>query len=231
MQKRKVLNHFFCGIQTIIIVLTGIIIVSTVTYAQSGRRVPSTVSTPTPTPEPEETPKPTNKPKNIKPIYTFKVVRDIPLSLGFELQSPERMHSWAVERFSKAASLEVFFGGEANRKEAIEMAKISEGEYIVLLQLEENQFASPSRGRTNTKAQRGEIWIYYYVFAPKTGKAESSGRIYLNESQQMVGVLGRTQRRMCYPNLIGDEYLLMIASIETADRIMSRFNITVPPPC
>lgn len=227
MQRRINLTHFLCFA---IITLTGIIITSSAVSAQSGRRVPPPVSTPTPTPEPEETPKP-SKPKNIKPLYTFKIVRDIPNSIQFELQAPERMQSWAVERLSMASGLEVFFGGEANRKEAIDMAKISEGEYVVLLQLEENQFAAPSRGRTNTKAQRGEIWIYYYVFAPKTGKAESSGRIYLNESQQMVGVLGRTQRRMCNPNLIGDDYLLFLASIETADRIMSRFNITVPPPC
>lgn len=230
MQKGRILNYCFWTIQTVFIVLTGIIIVSSVAKAQSGRRVPPTVSTPTPTPEPTPTPQPTQE-KTVKPAYSFKVVRYIPQTLYMEFNSPERMHSWVMERLRKSLTLEVLSGGEANRKEAIEMAKLSEETYIVYLQLDENQFAQSSRGTGSTKAQRGEIWISYYVYSPKTGKTAYSGTAYLQEQRQTGGVLGRSKRQMCYPNVYGDDYLLLGASFEVAERIMSSFRLPIPSLC
>lgn len=231
MQKRRILNYLGL-VQTAMIILTGIIIISSAVKAQSGRRVPPTpVSTPIPIPEPTPAPKPTEE-RKVKPIYSFKVVRYISQGLYMEFTRPENMSFWVAERLRKSAALEVFSGGEANRKEAIEMAKLSEETYIVWLQLEDNQFAQPGRSGTgNSKAQRGEIWITYYVFAPKTGKAAASGTTYLRDQRQTIGVLGRTKRQMCYPNVFGDEYLLLGASIEAAERIMSSFNVSIPPLC
>jgi len=201
--------------------------------AQSGRRTPPPVSTPNPVPEKTPTPQPTSQPVLINAKYSLRVLRDIPLSLYQQFVVPDNSQKWVVDRLKNSMLLEVESGGEANRKEAIKLAKESEQTYIVLISLSENEMADGSNraGSNNSKAKNGDITISYDVFTPKTGKTAYSGITQLG-FKKTSGVIGKTTQRLCYPsNVYGDDFLLLESSYEVAERIMNNFNIPIPSLC
>jgi hypothetical protein len=218
---KRLINVVLIGLVSVLLLVS----VNSIS-AQSGRRVPKgTLPTPTPAPEPEETPKPAPK-AEIKPEYTIKVVSYLPLSLNQEFPYPENMPRWVVERLRSSKLLEVEYQSSANRKEAIEMAKDSEQAFVLLVELDENSFGDPQSRRT--KAESGNIWINFYLYTPVTGKVKQQGRAMfrpelLNNNRQILST-----NRNCYPPNNSD-YLLREASFEVAERILSGFNLSVPP--
>ena len=58
-----------------------------------------------------------------------------------------------------------------------------------------------------------------------------TGVVYLNYRQSILD-LGRIRTEAtCYPNVRGNEYVLLQASLEVARRIMKKFDLPVPPVC
>ncbi|HRH40214.1 MAG TPA: hypothetical protein PKY82_01125 [Pyrinomonadaceae bacterium] len=200
--------------------------------AQSGRRTPPTVSTPNPVPETTPTPQPTPE-SAPKSKYIFRVLRNIPLSLYQQFIVPENSQKWVADRLKSSILLEVELGGESNRKEAIKLAKESEQTYIILISLSQNEMADGSHraGSSNSQAKNGEITVSYDIFSPKTGKTAYSGITQLG-FKKTSGVIGKTTQKLCYPsNVYGDDFLLLESSYEVAERIMSNFNVPIPPLC
>lgn len=196
---------------------------------QSGRRSPpvkspSPVETPAPPPAPK--PKADEKP-SLKPEISLSIVSNIPESMRLQLVFPERVTGWVTERLRGSPLLEVASGGEGRMKEAQAMAKNSEGRFIVLLELEENPFAVPRAG--GTRATAGEVWINFTVLEPGTGKIKQKGRSDLKP--ELLNRRGSVinDRNLCYPNLTREDYLLLEASQEAAERIMAGFNLPIPP--
>lgn len=222
MHKKRVFCYWSVAVQLALIVLmTGYFVA-----AQSGRRNAPPVNLPPVVPEkPEPTPTPQSAPpKPVKAEYFFRVMSDISPSLHSEFAFPEQMPRWVVERLRSSPFFDVDFGEtNATRKKAIDAAKESEKTYIVFLELEENQFAGSSA--------QGEVWINYYVFSPVTGKSFLNGRVTLYDQGRSVGVLGQSRQQACYPTVRGRDYLLLTASLETAERIMGKFNVAIPPVC
>jgi hypothetical protein len=195
--------------------------------AQSGRRLPKG-SAPAPTPEPSTQPeKPQVAQTPAQPQISLLVISDISQSLYFSVPFPERVAGWVSKRLSDSSALAVAEGERANRGAAIKRAKASTQGFVIFLQVEENG-TSPAITR-NGRANLDDVSISYAVFAPVTGKAQSSGVVYLNQSST-IGI-GQGRTIACYPGVRGNDYLLLRASLEVANRIMSVLNVPEPPLC
>lgn len=195
--------------------------------AQAGRKMPKVKSpAPVETPVPEPTPKLQVK-TPVKPEFSLKVVSNTSRTFNMRLTYPENVPRWVVERLKNSSLLEVEMGGAATMKEAQEMAKNVTDTFIILVELDENPFNNPQMGGTRTASR--EIWIDFTVLTPGTGKVKQKGRSYLKPELmgRNRGVLSRTIS--CYPSLTNEEYLLWEASFEAAERIMTAFNLPVPP--
>jgi hypothetical protein len=194
--------------------------------AQSGRRI----SNPPPTPKPEATPEPTPTPKpkeDIKPEYSIIVVSNVRGSMNTNstFRNPENAYSWVLERMRSSAHLAVQYGGESNLKKAAEMAKSSTESYVLLLELSDDNFARPTMG--NTTVAQGTFWLDFSLFSPTTGKSKMRGRADLRPELLRGTVLNRS-RRYCFPTLTNNDYLLLEASYEVAERTMNGLNILFP---
>lgn len=196
-------------------------------FAQSGRRM-QTKTLPTPMPEvkPE---KKTPVPKSaVKPIFSLKIVSNIPTPVYNRIPFPEKMLRWISERLETSMLLEIESQQSGSMKNAKEMAEKATDEYIVFLELNENIFAAGAPPQMSREWE-GEIWISFFVFAPKTVKAKQSGTSHLKpELLRNRGVLG-SRRTACYPTLNDSDYLLWQASYEVAERIIAGFDLPVPP--
>ena len=202
-----------------------------VAEAQSGRRTEKRGASP-PVAVPAETPAPV-KPQPKKPTgpqTPLLVAFDMAQSLDLTFLSPERVQTWVSKRLSDSSSLLVTEGGRINRKEAIERAKNSTETFVVWVQLEEGYYSVDQRS-DSSRPNMENFRINYYVYSPVTGKAKDSGVVYLNYRQSIVD-LGRIRNEAtCYPNVRGNEYVLLQASLEVARRIMNKFDLPVPPVC
>lgn len=191
--------------------------------AQSGRRLPKG-SVPAPTPEPTPEKLQTTKAPP-QPQVSVLVLSDVSSSLYFSVPYPERAPEWVAKRLSDSPNLAVTGGGRSNRKEAINKAKAATEGFVVFLQVEESGFR-PTMGTSN----QDEVRISYYIYAAVTGKTQSSGSVYLNQTSTVGIGRGRTSP-ICYPVTSRADYALLLASLETASRIMSVLNAPEPPLC
>lgn len=195
--------------------------------AQSGRRVVIPPPTKTePTPEPSPTPEP--KPKeDIKPEFSIIVVSNVRSSMNTmsTFRNPENTYSWVLDRMRSSTHLEVQYGGEATMKKATEMAKNSTDSYVLLVELSEDSFASPTVG--NRPVTQGQYWLDFSLFSPITGKAKTRGRADLRP-ELLRGTIGGRSRRYCFSTLTDNDYLLLEASYEVAERAMNGLNILFP---
>jgi hypothetical protein len=154
------------------------------------------------------------------------VISDISQNTYLSIPFPERAHTWVVKRLRDSSSLAVLEGERATRGEAVKKAKASKDTFIVFLRVDET--APPRPGN----ADRNDVAISYYVYAPVTGKSQSSGVVYVNQRGTLTG-LGRIRTApICYPGVRGSNDLLLLdASLEVAGRIFSVLNVPNPPLC
>ena len=187
---------------------------------QSGRSVPK----PAPTaPAPATTPTPAAKPRPT-PMYSVKVISDIQQDAYFAFPKPEYMHTWALERLRKTPLLNVLDGGFDNRRDAIKKAREETETYVVLLQLE-----LPAGGVAASAPAAGLVRISLSVLSPGTGKIKYSKWVALNK--QMRSGIPPSILKTCHTGIFGNDYLLLEASIEAAEYVMSSFSIPIPPDC
>ena len=188
--------------------------------AQAGRRINKT-PTPQPTPEPttpQPTPKPTPEPADI-PKTKFRIVSDIPLTVFQDFTRPEEITRWVVQRLESSTLVEIKSSVSGTQKKAKEIAVgAPSDEYVIYLQFNVNSTFSGGGARTEV----GDVWIEYAVLLPQTGKNKLRDRVFLRQ-----GSISQS-RRVCYPSMRYADYMLLQASIEVAENIMSKFNLPVP---
>jgi hypothetical protein len=201
----------------LIVSVLSILCLSQGALAQSGRRQSKNIS-PSPPASVEAKPEVEIKKPSVKPapVASF-IVGGNRLSDTFNI--PVGYLSIAIdaciERLGKASSLSVTGGGDnMSRKEAIDKAKKQETAYVVWLELkvEDNGSASSS------------IILEYSVFSPQTGKAKTSGHIYLDRAQLNNGRIGvglppSSTRRLSL------DYLVREGGRSVADRVMDTFHV------
>ena len=198
-------------------------------YAQAGRRVqkpkndppvPKTAGTPTapvtePTPEPEKISLLVAGSRSGSMRYAMGVADNLPGVVGRRLQDSKRVS--------------VASGGEMTRGEASKRAKNVETKtFVVLVELQGNGFdLDPLNRRTRLE----DLSINYVVLEPGTGKLKDQGSVRLRSVSG--GILGGTRRLpSCYPQAYSNfEFALIVAGIETAERIIRAFSLSSPALC
>ena len=206
------------------LVLTVFVFSAAGTNAQAGRKVPKVSSPP---PAPTATPEPvTRSTPPPKPDFTLKVIADIQPNAFYAFPMPERMQAWVVERLRKSSLLDVRDGGKANRRDAINQARSEAEAYVVLLQLEDDDFG---RQDIAGRVRAGQVWINVSVLSPVTGKTKHSRKIVLNEELR-TSTLPKVIRP-CLAGVYGNDVYLLEASLKAAEYVMQAFSVPVPPGC
>jgi hypothetical protein len=137
------------------------------------------------------------------------------------------VQQWVAQRLRESAALEVAVGDRGSRGDAVKRAKASTEGFVIFLQVEESNLGTDV---TRTSNNLNDIRISYSVLSPVTGKSKSSGIVYANQRSTIGIGQGRTLP-LCYPGVRGNEYILLQASLEVAERIMSVLSVPVPPLC
>jgi hypothetical protein len=190
--------------------------------AQSGRKVTKRTEpvNPTPTaPEPVEEPEPPLPAREQLPQITMLVVGDnnrFNLPTGFA----EYVVKNCVARLRQSNRLSIGVGKEVSRKQATDQAK-SESEKFVVWITVESQRSDLNQPRLD------DISVDYVVFSPGTAKIKTQGRVYLRPYRPGIGIGGVGVPLPTAPGVNQIEQPLQQAGIETADRIMSSFNIGI----
>lgn len=209
----------FCHVVKIALTLAVCVLISVSLNAQSGRKLPKgspPVAAPTPEPEIVTTPK-----IPPKPDFLIKFVSDIPRAGPTGFISPERLHTWTVERLRRSTLLDVRDSGSLNRRDAIKLAKEQTESFVVLIELH-NDIFSGSNARAST--------VVLTIYNPGTGKVKQTRSLSIGQNSTRLP--GSTNvLYSCYPGVYGDQLLLLEASIEAADTIFRSFNVPLPPIC
>lgn len=193
--------------------------------AQSGRKAQKPLGLPAEQPKPAD---PAGKPAAAKKqdaLYTFVVVKDDTLSIGFDTMAQDGVASAFFERLKEVGrSIEVKDGGKGRRGEARDRAKKEEVAYVVFFQMEETGM------NTGASTDMRGLALRTYVYTPKTGDLKYSDTIFQRPYQDSARIGGvrvpvPSRRMERYPS----QHQLEQAARDAADRLLSRFSITPPP--
>lgn len=194
--------------------------------AQSGRRIPEKSKPETTEISiPELKPEATAEKPSVEPLHKLQVFSNVRSTYASQFIFPERMHRWLVDRLRNSQLLDVSMGSFASLGEAKKIAQKETETFIVLVELDEENFPSPPRQGSS----RGEVTIKYFVLLPGTGKIKFTGSVYIHPAFISNRDRVLNQKSLCYPDVSGDSLYLLEASIETAERILNKFKLPIPP--
>jgi hypothetical protein len=202
--------------------------------AQS-RRAPRPAATPTPEATPEATPQgeSESKPrgastKDPSVLVSFSVLENDNPMMNLDYMARDDIWKEFIDRLSKSRAVSVTQGGKATRGQARERAKAERDTYIVLFELEEEREMNDAGvGRVDSRT----LLLKTYVYAPKTGDLKFTDTIYQRPYRQTATIGGvrvpvpGSRRIERYPSQLQLEQ----AARDAADRLMSRFNVILPP--
>ena len=199
--------------------------------AQSGRRAPkASGSTAPPAPTQPEPPPPSQPKIPAQPQTSLLVMSDISQSLYLSVPFPERAQAWLMKRLRESSQLSVMGGERANRSDAVKRAKASTEAFVIFLKVDESGFSPSVSGRGRVSGN--DVVISYSVLSPGTGKARSSGAVYLSQISTGISIgRGGASIPVCYPSVRGDEHKMLLACLEIAERIMYELGVKAPPVC
>jgi hypothetical protein len=204
---------------------------------QSGRRRPAPIS-PLPTPTPAATPQQEQGESESVPrgtenkgtvIASFVVFENEDTFLGIDRMTRNDLTEAFLRRLGQASGVSAAPAGRGSRKEARDRAKTEREAFVILFQVEEDNFAS-GRATTPGRTDPRNFVIRTYVYAPQSGDLKYQDTTYQRPYRERatiggvrVPVPGRRIER--YPS----ELELQQAAHDAADRLLSRFNIILPP--
>jgi hypothetical protein len=205
--------------------------------AQS-RRAPRPATTPTPEATPEATPQGESESqprgsaskKDASIIASFNVLEDDDIMMSFNYTARDDIWKVFIDRLSKSRAVSVSQGGTATRGQARERAKSERDTYTVVFQIEEQRELSgdPSMGNADARA----VVLKTFVYEPKTANLKFADTIYQRPYRESTTIGGvrvplptGTRRIERYPS----QRQLEQAARDAADRILSRFNVLLPP--
>lgn len=205
--------------------------------AQSGRKAPKYPQYPTQSPQPtndEKTPAETQESKKTEDEKLIKttllVATNFQEETYYSFPYPENMSNWVINRLMQSKVLEVYpIGNSMNRSEAVKRAKTETESLTVWLEVMGSRTTLP--GQSDSSNPNSNVGINYYIYSPVTGKTKYSGTIYINQSMMSRNTIQNKIGIACYPGIYGNDLLLLKASLETADRIMSNLSVPIPPIC
>ena len=196
-------------------------------WAQSGRKgakSPSPVpSEPAPQGESESEsgPKP-NTSKRPDALVSFVVMRGDEGILMIDSLARDGVSEQFLRRLGSSQAVSVTNAGAGSRGEARKRAKDETAAYVVLFQLDEENYATGTGG-TNSRS----LVIRTLVYAPKTGDLKYTDTVYQRPYRPTARIGGipvpvPTRGIERYPS----QHELEQAARDAADRLLGRFNIT-----
>jgi hypothetical protein len=195
-------------------------------WAQSGRKgqkSPSPVPSESgPQGESESGPKPAAS-KKPDALASFVVMRGDEGILMIDPLARDGVAQVFLRRLGASEAVSVSNAGAGSRGEARTRAKGEATAYVVLFQLEEENYATTTGGRADSRA----LVIKTFVYAPKTGDLKFTDTIYQRPYRGTARVGGipvpvPTRGIERYPS----QRELEQAARDAADRLLGRFHIT-----
>jgi hypothetical protein len=205
--------------------------------AQS-RRAPRPAATPTPEATPEATPQGESESqprgasasaKDPSVVVSFSVLENDNAMMSLDYTAHDDIWKEFIDRLSKSRAVSVTQGGKATRGQARDRAKAEQDTYIVLFEMEDqSEMSGGGVGRTDSRT----LVLKTYVYAPKTGSLKFADTIYQRPYRDTARIGGvpvplptGTHRMERYPSQLQLEQ----AARDAADRLLSRFNVILPP--
>jgi len=194
--------------------------------AQSGRKAQKPVGLPTEAPKPGDPAAAKPEAKKPEAVVSFVVMRADVNSFGIDPLARDGVGAAFMRRLGQSAAVEVTDGGKGGRGEARKRAKEEKKAYVVFFQLDEEAGNMSSVGRTDSRT----LIIRTFVYTPQSGDLKFTDTIYQRPAYDSVGVGGvrvpvPTRRVERYPS----QRELEQAARDAADRLLSRFQVTLPP--
>jgi hypothetical protein len=185
---------------------------------QSGRRQPKPPpAAPVPTPTAEPSPVPAHKPK--APELNFLIASERNTTFeSYPFSYYDAVMHGCGDRLRSESSASVDVAqNDVGRGEAIKKAKASTDTHVVLIRFELDR---------QTARSYDDLEIDFVMFAPKTGKVETSGRAYMTGARK--GPLIVSPRTTGPTSALYREQLLKRAGEDIAARILKVLNLNVP---
>ncbi len=195
--------------------------------AQSGRRSP-TMSKGSPAPTAAEKPgeaSPAVPKKDAKPLAAFILLEDAGTVFEVDYTARRVVLASFAERLDQSSVVKVARGGRATRKEARDRAKAEKEAFVVLIELEED--SAGVSVRAGSRPEDRLLSIKTYVYTPATGDLKFTDRFVARpyNSRASVGGVRVPVPSGRYPT----DAQLELAGRDAAQRLLTRFQITLPP--
>ena len=198
-------------------------------WAQSGRKGQKASTPPPPAEsssqgESESGPK-REAPKKPDALVSFVVMRGDEMFTMIDPLARDGVAQSFIRRLGQSQAISVTDGGTGRRQDARSRAKEQTTAYVVLFQMEEENYAA-STGRVDSRT----LVIKTYVYTPKTGDLKYADTVYQRPYRQTARVGGvpipvPTRGIERYPS----QHELEQAARDAADRLLARFQISPPP--
>ena len=193
-----------------VLLLLGLTLEPPETHAQSGRRAtnPPPVSSPTPTPsaKPDLDDSETAKEPSLGslPAKVKLLVARQPTSK--HLHSEDQIFASFVKQLNRYENIDAVSIGDHKEDKAVDRAKAETSAYVILMKFDVDTF---QHGTIILNSQ--DLEIEYAVFAPKTGKRQTKGKVYFK------GTGGGMMRKSDWPNGTPIKMTPDAAGMEAAD--------------
>ncbi len=212
----------------------------TTARAQSGRRQTppaSPVATPTPDDkatqgESESESKPRGASSSSRQagatLVDFIIMEDDNALIDIPYGVKDFVVETFLQRLRQSSSVSVQGATKGSMNDARKRAKDEKAAFVVFFQLQE-EGADMGRGSVG-QADTQTLIIKTYVFAPTTGKVKFGDRVVQRPYRQTATIGGvRVPVPASRPQQFPSQNELGQAAQEAADRLMSRFNVILPP--
>jgi len=192
-----------------------------VNYAQSGRRSTTPPTTTTPSVSgPKTIEKKPDKPPRLQLLVGIDN-RDPNANIPYYVT--DTVIDACVHRLGDASDVIVTSAGRGmNRSDAVKAAKEETVRYVVWLQIG-SELADA--GRQPSKNSVDELYVSYTILEPATAKIKQSGRSHHQIYQTGRGGVSAPNKN----SPLYSEYALKQAAVETAERVLSAFDIRLRP--
>lgn len=204
------------------------LVVTGAARAQSGRRSPTMSKTSPAPPAAAKTGEatPTASKKDVKPLASFVIMEDSGSAFEVDYTARRIVLGGFAARLDQSAVVTVTRGGRATRKEARDRAKSEKESFVVLIELEEEYDGINMRG--GSRPEDRLLVIKSYVYTPATGDLKFTDRFVARPYDTRASVGGV---RVPVPSGggYGLEAQFERAGRDAAQRLLSRFQITLPP--
>jgi hypothetical protein len=162
--------------------------------------------------------------KDAKPLAAFILLEDAGTVFEVDYTARRIVLASFAEQLDRSSVVKVARGGRATRKEARDRAKAEKEAFVVLVELEEE--SAGVSVRAGSRPEDRMLSIKTYVYTPATGDLKFTDRFVARPYSSRTSVGGV---RVPTPSRYPADAQLEQAGRDAAQRLLTRFQITLPP--